>query len=491
MMSTTAAAESCHHRLVKTRIIATTGPACEDAQTIRQLILEGVDIFRLNFAHGSHQWLQEVIHRIRTISDELKIPVGVLGDLSGPKIRLGRIPGDKLTCSEGNTIRFVRSRESDEPTDLTCTYEKLINDVKPGDRILLADGTVGLLVTGKADDGQSVTCTVAEPGVIRSKQGVNLPGVVLSTPSITKKDEADLAWALEHRLDFIGLSFVRSADDIEQLKSMIGQRNPETRPLVVAKIEKTEAIADLDRILEVTDAVMVARGDLGVEAEISRVPILQKEIIRRCNQERIPVITATQMLDSMTTNDLPTRAEVSDVANAVIDGTDAVMLSGETAIGRHPVACVRMMQKIVHESDPFVVGRGVEAPHTHESRRANPITEAVSLGATVVANSLSADLIVVATDSGRTALALSGQRGRVPILAVAHRQDTVRRLCLYWGVTSIQSTLVRQSADALLQFVVQWGLDNRVLKSGQKIVVVGHTNWLGDGHDLLMVHVVP
>ncbi len=490
-MSTTAALESCHHRLVKTRIIATMGPACEDAETIRQLILEGVDIFRLNFAHGTHEWLQEVLQRIRAISDQLKIPVGVLGDLSGPKIRLGLIPGGELMCSEQSTVRFVRSRESDESHDLTCTYEKLIDDVDLGDRILLADGTVGLVVTDKAEDGRSVTCIVAEPGVIRSKQGVNLPGVTLSTPCITQKDEEDLAWALEQQLDFIGLSFVRSANDITQLKSMIDQQKPKTRPIVVAKIEKTEAIADLDRILEATDAVMVARGDLGVEAEISRVPILQKEIIRRCNQERIPVITATQMLDSMTTNDLPTRAEVSDVANAVIDGTDAVMLSGETAIGRHPVACVRMMLKIVHESEPFVIGRGVEDPHTHESRRANPITEAVSLGATVVANNLDADLIVVATDSGRTALALSGQRGRVPILAVAHRQEIVRRLCLYWGVTSIQSTLVRQSADALLQFVVQWGLDNHVLKSGQKIVVVGHTNWLGDGHDLLMVHVVP
>ncbi|MCP4512728.1 MAG: pyruvate kinase, partial [Fuerstiella sp.] len=228
---------------------------------------------------------------------------------------------------------------------------------------------------------------------------------------------------------------------------------------------------------------------LGVEAEISRVPILQKEIIRRCNQERIPVITATQMLDSMTTSDLPTRAEVSDVANAVIDGTDAVMLSGETAIGRHPITCVRMMQKIVHQSEPFVIGRGVEDPHTDESRRANPITEAVSLGATVVANSLDADLIVVATDSGRTALALSGQRGRVPILAVTHRQDIVRRLCLYWGVTSIQSTLVRQSADALLQFVVQWGLDHRVLNSEQQLDLDLNTNWKDEGHDLMILHV--
>lgn len=480
-----------HRKLVKTRIIATVGPACEDSDTLRELVVQGVDIFRLNFAHGSHEWLSGILERIRDVSNQLKTPVGVLGDLSGPKIRLGEIPGGEVMCGEGQTVSFVRHRTCQDPHELTCTYEKLIDDVDLGDRILLADGTVGLLVTGKADDGNSVTCLVAEPGVIRSKQGVNLPGVALSTPSVTEKDEADLEWALQNGLDFVGLSFVRSAQDISHLKSLIERHKPEIVPTVVAKIEKTEAIADLDAILKVTDAVMVARGDLGVEAEISRVPILQKEIIRRCNQARIPVITATQMLDSMTNNDLPTRAEVSDVANAVIDGTDAVMLSGETAIGQHPAVCVRMMQKIADEADPFVISKERADRLSHESRRANPITEAVSLGAMVVADDLDADLIVIATDTGRTALALSRLRGKVPILAVTHREDTVRRLCLYWGVTSIQSKLVRQSADALLQFVVQWGLDNEVLKTGNKIIVVGHTNWLGGGHDLMMVHVVP
>lgn len=478
-------------KLVKTRIIATVGPACEDSETIRQLIIAGVDIFRLNFAHGSHEWLTGILERIREISKELKNPVGMLADLSGPKIRLGEIPGGGTMCSEGTTVRFVRERQTDDPSELTCTYDKLINDVDLGDRILLADGTVGLLVTHKAEDGQSITCLVSDPGTIRSRQGVNLPGVALSTPSVTEKDEADLHWALDNKIDFVGLSFVRSSGDIVHLKELIAEKNPEVTPLVIAKIEKTEAIADLDGILNVTDAVMVARGDLGVEADISRVPILQKEIIRRCNQARIPVITATQMLDSMTTNELPTRAEVSDVANAVIDGTDAVMLSGETAIGSHPVTCVRMMLKIVENADPFVVGNDRSDRQSHESRRANPITEAMTLGATVVANDLNADLIVIATSTGRTALALSHARGRVPILAVSHREDTVRKLCIYWGVTGIQSKLVRQSADALLQYVVQWGLDNNILKSGNKIVVVGHTNWIAGGHDLMMVHVVP
>ena len=486
-----AAANPIRRKLVKTRIIATVGPACEDADTIRKLIVAGVDIFRLNFAHGSHEWLSGILERIREISKELQNPVGVLADLSGPKIRLGEIPGGETVCKEGMLVRFVRERQNDDPTDLTCTYEQLINDVDLGDRILLADGTVALLVTNKAEDGQSVTCLVTDQGTIRSRQGVNLPGVALSTPSVTEKDESDLHWALDNKIDFIGLSFVRSSADIAHLKELITAHNPEVTPLIVAKIEKTEAITDLDAILKITDAVMVARGDLGVEAEISKVPILQKDIIRRCNQARIPVITATQMLDSMPTNDLPTRAEVSDVANAVIDGTDAVMLSGETAIGVHPVTCVRMMQKIVQNAAPFVIGKDRTERQSHESRRANPITEAMTLGATIVANDLNADLIVIATSSGRTALALSHARGKVPILAVTHREDTVRKLCIYWGVTGIQSKLVRQSADALLQYVVQWGLENSVLKSGNKIVVVGHTNWIGSGHDLMMVHVVP
>jgi pyruvate kinase len=480
-----------HRRLAKTRIIATVGPASEDYETLKKLVMAGVDVFRLNFAHGSHEWLNGILDRIRQVSKELKTAVGVLGDLSGPKIRLGSLPDGELQCTDGMMLRFVRGDESANPTDLTCTYPQLIDDVEIGDRILLADGTVALLVTQKAEDGQSISCLVAEPGIIRSRQGVNLPGVALSTPSVTEKDEADLAWAIEKQLDFIGLSFVRRAADIEHLKRLIDTHNPAFQPVVVAKIEKTEAIADLDNILKVTDAVMVARGDLGVEAEISRVPILQKQIIRRCNEFRIPVITATQMLDSMQTNDLPTRAEVSDVANAVIDGTDAVMLSGETAIGAHPVNCVQMMEKIGIQAEPFVVRDVKSDGQSQEFRRANRITEAVSLGAITVATELNADLVVIATESGRTALALSRQRGRVPILAVTHRDDTARRMCLYWGVTSLQSKLVRQSADALLQYVVQWGLDHGVLKSGNKIVVVGHTNWLGEGHDLMMVHLVP
>ena len=478
-------------KIVKTRIIATVGPACESIDVLRQLVASGVDIFRLNFAHGSHEWLGELVAKIRQVSTELACPVGILGDLSGPKIRLGELVDGEVQCHEGATFRFIRATDSTEPTDLTCTYESLIDDVKNGDRILLADGTVAMVVIEKAKSGDSIRCLVTQAGKIRSRQGVNLPGVALSTPSVTEKDRDDLAWALSQQLDFIGLSFVRQAEDITLLHQLIASHSPAVIPLVVAKIEKTEAIDDLDNILHVTDAVMVARGDLGVEAEISRVPVLQKHIIHRCNHFRIPVITATQMLDSMQNNDLPTRAEVTDVANAVIDGTDAVMLSGETAIGLHPVQCVRMMDRIAAEAEPLVPVLDLPDPQGEEARRARPITEAVTRGAIAAAEYLKADLIVVATVTGRTALALSRHRGGVPILAVTDREEVARRMCLYWGVTPILSKLVRQSADALLQFVVQWGSQQGLLRSGSKIVVVGHTNWLGETHDLMMVHVVP
>jgi pyruvate kinase len=478
-------------KITKTRIIATVGPACESSEVLKELVTSGVDIFRLNFAHGNHARFTELVNRIRGIATELHCPVGILGDLSGPKIRLGEIPGGELHCEEGATIRFVRGQDSDIATDLTCTYAPLIDDVKTGDRILLADGTVGMVVIEKDSDNQAVRCVVSQPGIVRSRQGVNLPGVVLSTPSVTKKDRDDLTWALQQQLDFIGLSFVRSAEDISHLKRLIEAAEPVVTPVVVAKIEKTEAVADLHNILQLTDAVMVARGDLGVETEISRVPILQKQIIRSCNEFRIPVITATQMLDSMQSNDLPTRAEVTDVANAVIDGTDAVMLSGETAIGHNPVQCVRMMDRIASEAEPLVPTAGVSDLRSDETRRARPVTEAITRGAAAAADYLKSDLIVVATVTGRTALALSRLRSSVPILAVTDRPEVAQRMCLYWGVTPILSKLVYQSVDALLPFVVDWGKRHDVLHSGSNIIIVGHTDWLGETHDLCMVHVVP
>ena len=477
--------------LVKTKIIATVGPACATLDCLRDLVTAGVDVFRLNFAHGTHDWMRRIVNSVRQVSAELKRPIAVLGDLAGPKVRLGPLPDEGLDCREGERYHFAREPDPDDRNTLTCTYDQLVDDLRPGDQILLADGTVGMRVVEKHLSEGRLVCEVERPGVIRSRQGLNLPGVMLGTPSLTEKDRRDLAWAVEHELDYVGLSFVRSADDIRGLRAAIQEHGPATPPHVVAKIERMEAVGEIEAILDETDAVMIARGDLGVEVDVARVPALQKRIVRLCNQHRIPVITATQMLDSMQTNESPTRAEASDVANAVLDGSDAVMLSGETAVGRHPVRAVAMMSRIVHEAERLVRSSRTGDTESRPRTRALLVTEAVTLGAGTAAEHLDADLIVVATHSGRTAMALSKQRSRVPILALTDRPDTARRMCLYWGVTPLETNVVDGTPKQMLDFVVAWGRQERALHSGSRLVLVGSSNWSDEGHDLMLVHAIP
>ncbi|HEX6987004.1 MAG TPA: pyruvate kinase, partial [Planctomycetaceae bacterium] len=277
---------SAERPLVKTKIVATVGPASSKPGQLKELVLAGVDLFRLNFAHGGHAALEAVIRAVREVSQEVGRPVGLLGDLSGPKIRLGDLPEDGLCLIAGGRVEFVRGTKSEGPHQLTCTYERLIDDLNVGDRVLLADGTVALRVVEKTAD--TAVCVCEQPGCVRTRQGVNLPGVSLSTPSLTEKDRDDLAFAVRHGLDYVGLSFVRRAEDVRELKQLIASHGVEHPPHVVAKIEKMEALGDLDRILDETDAVMVARGDLGVESDIAKVPVLQKRIIRLCNRRRVP-----------------------------------------------------------------------------------------------------------------------------------------------------------------------------------------------------------
>lgn len=476
---------------VKTKIIATVGPACGNIKALRELAMAGVDLFRLNFAHGEHNWLAGIAASIRAISAELGRPIGILGDLSGPKIRLGQLPEEGFCCNQGGRFEFVREPDPDDPTKLTCTYEALIDDLRVGDRVLLADGVVALRVIEKPPTNDRIVCICEQAGCIRSRQGVNVPGAALKVAALTEKDYEDLTWAVENRLDYVGLSFVRSAGDIELLRSAIRERNPEIPPAIVAKIEKMEAVSDLESILEQTDAVMVARGDLGVEVDIAHVPALQKRIIRACNQHGVPVITATQMLDSMQTNELPTRAEASDVANAVLDGSDAVMLSGETAIGRHPVLAVSMMSRIVTEAERLVRPAPPSENRGGSRNRAKLVTEAITLGAGAAAEYLDADLIVVATRSGKTAMSVSNQRSTMPILALSDSPETARRMCLFWGVTPVETDVVTQAPKALLRFVTDWGKRTSVLSAGSRIILVGSTDWKSETKDLLLVHVVP
>ncbi|MFH5802875.1 pyruvate kinase [Alienimonas sp. DA493] len=479
--------------LVKTKIVATVGPACWSPEGLRSLVLAGVDVFRLNFAHGEHSRLAEVVAEVRRISADLERPVALLGDLSGPKIRLGELPDEGLECGLGETFKFAREPVETDPRTLTCTYEPLLDDLRVGDRVLLADGTVAMRVTSVKEDGGMpvlVECTVEQPGLIRSKQGINLPGVSLSTPSLTEKDREDLAFAVRQGLDYVGLSFVRRATDITELRSAIAEHGANCPPQIVAKIEKLEAVAELEKIVAETDAVMVARGDLGVEADIARVPVLQKRIIRLCNHHRVPVITATQMLDSMQESERPTRAEATDVANAVLDGSDAVMLSGETAIGAHPRGAVRMMSRIAveAESDPHFHAAGLRADADEGRHHAHPITEAVTEGSVAAAVQLGAKLIVVATHSGKSALAVSAKRSPIPILALTDQADAARRMALYFGVTPVRTDAVAGEPREVLKFVVDWGRKHDVLHAGDRIVLVGTSKWSAKGHDLMLVH---
>ena len=477
--------------LVKTKIVATVGPACASHEKLTELVLAGVDVFRLNFAHGKYEWFKEVVGWIRQVSVDLKKPIAILADLAGPKIRLGELPPEGLRCRHGARMEFVRVVDEGRSDQLTCTYEQLIDDLRPDDRVLLADGSVSLRVIEQNAKLGKVICEVVQPGLIRSRQGVNLPGATLSTPSVTDKDRADLKWVLDNGLDYVGLSFVRNSEDIRLLKRLIADHGTKTPPWIVAKIEKPEAIADLEQIVIETDAVMVARGDLGVEADVFRVPALQKQIIRMCNEHRTPVITATQMLDSMQKSELPTRAEASDVFNAVLDGTDAVMLSGETAAGDYPVEAVAMMSRIAREAERMLETRlGKSDSRSTNRTRATAITEAVTHGAVTAASHLNADLIVAATRGGKTAMAISKQRPHVPILGLTDRPEVARRMCLFWGVSAMETSAVSLAPRELLLFVENEGRARKLLDSGSKLVLIGSSDWKLEWHDMMLVHVV-
>lgn len=473
----------------RTKVIATVGPACAERQQLLALVRAGVDVFRLNFAHGNYDFLAEVIARIRDISAELKQPIGMLGDLSGPKIRLGELPPLGVDCTNGQEFVFVRDPMEYDGKHLHSTYEHLVDDLDVGHTVLLADGTVGMEVVERLD-ADRVRCLVNRPGLIRSRQGINLPGTRLRTPSLTEKDKEDLLWGLSQRIHFFGLSFVRRAEDIHELRELMKQHAPDYEPQIIAKIEKVEAVEELEAITKACDGVMVARGDLGVETDIALLPILQKRIIRHCNERRIPVITATQMLDSMQENPFPTRAEANDVANAVLDGTDAVMLSGETAVGKFPLQTVEMMEKIIRNTEREVAHRGDVDWKTESKNRALVVTEAVTLGACTVAERLHADLMVLCTQSGRTALAISRQRSSIPLLALTDSEHTAGKMCLYWGVIPWKTSIVKKDPHTILEFALQWGKERGLLISGSRLVLISDTEWGAEGHDLMVVHVV-
>ncbi len=474
----------------RTKIVATVGPACFDPAVLTQLVLAGVDVFRLNMAHGTPAEQQIHVENIRRISKELGHPIAILVDLAGPKFRLGPITDDNLFCKRDDTFYFVPSGTETEPNELTSSYEPLISELSLGDEVMLADGSVSMLVTEKSS--ARITMRVTQQGTIRSRQGINLPGIKLSVPAISVKDYEHAIWAAKAGVDFVSLSFVRAPDEIRALKDILRSNNSTAQ--VIAKIEKREALERLDEIVEVSDAIMVARGDLGVEIDVAQMPVEQKRIITTCQRLQTPTIIATQMLESMHESRRPTRAEVTDVANAVLDGADATMLSGETAIGKHPVAAVDIMNRIALATEASIQDRPPRDPELCNTQQLHQITRAVVHGAGVMAHSLRAKLVFVASHSGKTALALSQQRSFVPTIGVSSSEETLRMMGLYWGVTPLPG-VPATNIQELIRFADKWACKVGFAKKGDRIVIVGgsHLTWATDEngvHDAVIVHEV-
>jgi pyruvate kinase len=450
---------------VRTKIVATIGPATAAVDKVHALAELGVDVVRLNFAHGSHDRHRSVIEWVREASAAVGRPMAILADLAGPKIRIGALPAP-IDLADRNVVVLTPEAVAG-PDDIPTTYAALADDVEPGNRVLLDDGLMELRVV--EIQHPRVLCRVVRGGLLHEHKGMNLPGIHVSAPALTEKDIADLEFALSMDVDYIGLSFVQSPDDLRDLRSRLTGN-----ALIVAKIEKDTALENIEPILALSDAVMVARGDLGVELPFEQVPIAQKRIIQLANLYGRPVITATQMLESMIEHPRPTRAEASDVANAIFDGTDAVMLSGETAMGRYPFLSVEAMVRIASEIErnaDFAEGPKYDVPMLHRLRiGATPTEHAIAAATVEAVRLLGAPAVVTFTSTGGTTRLVSSYRPPVPILGVTDREKTLRQLSLVWGVLPV---ICRDEVnyENMLAAAREYLIANRMAEPGQRIVV--------------------
>jgi pyruvate kinase len=463
-------------RIRHTKIVCTIGPATSDHEVLREMVLAGMNVVRLNFSHGAHEEHAKVIASIRAIAKELTRPTAILADLQGPKIRVGELAGERQLVT-GDIIRLLTRNlpapEDVAPDELPIKLEALARSVQHGSTIMLADGTIRLRVQDVHLVSGEIECLVEEGGPISTAKGVNLPDVELDIPSITEKDVADLKFALGEGVDYVAQSFVRSPDDVERLRQLIYEHTPEgaNRPQVISKIEKPHAVERLDDILAASDGVMVARGDLGVELGPADVPLVQKRIIRRANELGIPVITATQMLETMTHNPEPTRAEASDVANAVLDGTSAVMLSGETAVGKWPVHAIRMLDRIARAVEP-----AMPLPDRYlDAGRVASVPEAMANTACEVGELLGAAAIVVLTETGRTARQVSRNRPRRPVIAASRDVHACRRLALDWGTVPVLIAELPEGGDPIWTDSTTAAKLSGLIQPGERVVFTAGT----------------
>ncbi|MEM7794593.1 MAG: pyruvate kinase [Cyanobacteria bacterium P01_C01_bin.118] len=471
------------HALRRTKIVSTIGPATQDPATLRSLIEAGATTLRLNFSHGTHEDHQRSIRLIRQLSFELNQPVGILQDLQGPKIRLGKFEDGAIRLKTGDSFILTSRQLPGTQTISSVTYEPLVEEVPAGATILLDDGKVEMRVVRKDMELRELHCEVVVGGKLSNSKGVNFPGVYLSIKALTEKDKVDLAFGLDQGVDWVALSFVRNPQDVLEIKEIIA--NARKRVPVIVKIEKHEAIEQMEAILSLSDGVMVARGDLGVELPAEDVPILQKRLIATANRLGIPVITATQMLDSMVSNPRPTRAEVSDVANAILDGTDAVMLSNETAVGEYPVEAVATMAKIARRTEKEQITRNSDAAATSRT-----IPNAISRAVGQIASQLDAAAIMSLTKTGATARNVSKFRPPTPILAVTPHVEVARRLQLVWGVKPLL-VVDLPSSNQTFYSAVNVAQEKELLHDGDLVVMTAGTlQGVSGSTDLIKVELV-
>ena len=446
------------------KIIATLGPASASEDKINALMDAGVDIFRLNFSHGTHEEHARAIEWIRLLSAKKDRPVAILQDLQGAKIRIGALKEKQYRLKKGASFTLLPDTVIGDADGASTNYARLFNDVKKGDSILLNDGHVSLLV--RDIRAKKIHCRVVEGGLLEPFKGVSVPGKALDIPALTSKDRDDLRFGLDHGVDYIAISMVQTAKDILLVKRII-KKAGKTTP-IIAKLERAVAMASLSEILQAADGVMVARGDLGTDLRPEQVPSVQKEIIRRANLAQVPVITATQMLESMVTNSRPTRAEASDVANAVLDGTDALMLSAETATGSHPVEAVRMMGRIIVEAEKELP---VLSPTITPGLS---VSEAISRAACRLAVEMNAKAIVTSSLSGKAALRLSKYRPSMPIIAFTPSVEIQRRMALYWGVEGHRILNVT-SEDNIFKAMIEAIQTKRLTQKGDRLVLAAQS----------------
>ncbi|WP_457634644.1 pyruvate kinase [Persephonella sp.] len=459
----------------KVKIVATIGPATSSEEMIEKLITAGVDVFRFNFSHGDYQTHSQNMDRIRKVSKQLGREVAVLQDLSGPKIRIGDVK-EPFYLHYEDRIWIVKDQVVGDKEKISLNHPEIIDKLKEGDRIYISDGMIRLKVIKKTKEG--VLTTVIVGGMISSRKGVNFPSVKIDIPALTEKDREDIKFGIKIGVDIIALSFVKSADEVISTKKFIKQAKGDAP--VFAKIEKHEAIDDIDNIIKVSDGIMVARGDLGVEIDMEKVPVLQKMIISKCNNAGKPVITATQMLTSMLTSPRPTRAEVSDIANAVLDGTDAVMLSDETAVGKYPVEAVKVMKRTIQETEkiyPFYKNMPVD----------DDVTTAVASAGSSLAKDLNARAIVSFTRSGKTAINAAKFRPKCEILGITHDIKTFRRLNIVWGVRPYMIIGENLNTDQMLKSFVKKAYKEDFAENDITIALLGFVGGVSGSTSIVRV----